>query len=54
CLYPEPYPEANTEFLKEKGIRLFQFEIKGYKVDANFSLFWSSNYGGSVLYNYTK
>ncbi|XP_022727925.1 probable tyrosine-protein phosphatase At1g05000 isoform X2 [Durio zibethinus] len=31
CLCPEPYPEANTEFLKSNGIRLFQFGIEGYK-----------------------
>ncbi|CAN0897079.1 Tyrosine-protein phosphatase DSP2 [Linum grandiflorum] len=32
CLCPEPYPEANAEFLKANGIRLFQFGIEGYKV----------------------
>ncbi|XVF26128.1 hypothetical protein REPUB_Repub13aG0273300 [Reevesia pubescens] len=31
CLCPEPYPEANNEFLKAKGIRLFQFGIDGCK-----------------------
>ncbi|EXC27243.1 putative tyrosine-protein phosphatase [Morus notabilis] len=31
CLCPEPYPEANMEFLKANGIRLFQFGIEGYK-----------------------
>ncbi|KAF3443398.1 hypothetical protein FNV43_RR13080 [Rhamnella rubrinervis] len=31
CMCPEPYPEANTEFLKSNGIRLFQFGIEGYK-----------------------
>ncbi|CAN0914376.1 Tyrosine-protein phosphatase DSP1 [Linum grandiflorum] len=31
CMCPEPYPEANMEFLKENGIRLFQFGIEGYK-----------------------
>ncbi|XVE78387.1 hypothetical protein DITRI_Ditri13aG0140800 [Diplodiscus trichospermus] len=31
CLCPEPYPEANNEFLKSNGIRLFQFGIEGYK-----------------------
>ncbi|XWS31009.1 hypothetical protein CRYUN_Cryun23aG0040400 [Craigia yunnanensis] len=31
-LCPEPYPEANTEFLKSNGIRLFQFGIEGHKV----------------------
>ncbi|KAE8673072.1 putative tyrosine-protein phosphatase [Hibiscus syriacus] len=30
-LCPEPYPEANNEFLKANGIRLFQFGIEGYK-----------------------
>ncbi|KAK0588767.1 hypothetical protein LWI29_005175 [Acer saccharum] len=30
-LCPEPYPDANTEFLKSDGIRLFQFEIEGHK-----------------------
>ncbi|CAI0550974.1 unnamed protein product [Linum tenue] len=36
CLCPEPYPEANTEFLKANGIRLFQFGIEGYKVRSAF------------------
>ncbi|XP_039155476.1 LOW QUALITY PROTEIN: tyrosine-protein phosphatase DSP1 [Eucalyptus grandis] len=31
CLCPEPYPEANMEFLKSSGIKLFQFGIEGYK-----------------------
>ncbi|WOL19104.1 putative tyrosine-protein phosphatase [Canna indica] len=31
CLCPEPYPEANLEFLRENGIRLFQFGIDGRK-----------------------
>ncbi|PKA50646.1 putative tyrosine-protein phosphatase [Apostasia shenzhenica] len=31
CLCPEPYPEANTEFLRSNGIRLFQFGIDGAK-----------------------
>lgn len=30
-LCPEPYPEANEEFLKSNGIRLFQFGIDGCK-----------------------
>ncbi|KAL9453731.1 hypothetical protein AB3S75_009354 [Citrus x aurantiifolia] len=30
-LCPEPYPEANTEFLKSNGIKLFQFAIEGHK-----------------------
>ncbi|XP_006357982.1 probable tyrosine-protein phosphatase At1g05000 isoform X1 [Solanum tuberosum] len=30
-LCPEPYPEANMEFLKENDIRLFQFGIKNSK-----------------------
>ncbi|KAJ8568547.1 hypothetical protein K7X08_028080 [Anisodus acutangulus] len=30
-LCPEPYPEANMEFLKENDIRLFQFGIKNCK-----------------------
>ncbi|KAL6623119.1 hypothetical protein ACP70R_032998 [Stipagrostis hirtigluma subsp. patula] len=30
-LCPEPYPEANAEFLKDQGIRLFQFGIEGNK-----------------------
>ncbi|KAE8664817.1 putative tyrosine-protein phosphatase [Hibiscus syriacus] len=30
-LCPEPYPEANNEFFKANGIRLFQFGIEGYK-----------------------
>uniref|UniRef100_A0A2C9UP86 diphosphoinositol-polyphosphate diphosphatase n=1 Tax=Manihot esculenta TaxID=3983 RepID=A0A2C9UP86_MANES len=31
CLCPEPYPEANTDFLMANGIRLFQLGIEGYK-----------------------
>ncbi|CAN6195309.1 unnamed protein product [Urochloa humidicola] len=31
CLCPEPYPEANLEFLHAHGIRLFQFGIDGSK-----------------------
>ncbi|KAJ8512806.1 hypothetical protein OPV22_003240 [Ensete ventricosum] len=31
CLCPEPYPEANLEFLRENGIRLFQFGIENRK-----------------------
>ncbi|ONK70261.1 uncharacterized protein A4U43_C05F31910 [Asparagus officinalis] len=31
CLCPEPYPEANNEFLRANGIRLFQFGIDGCK-----------------------
>uniref|UniRef100_A0ACD5Y404 Uncharacterized protein n=1 Tax=Avena sativa TaxID=4498 RepID=A0ACD5Y404_AVESA len=31
-LCPEPYPEANKEFLRARGIRLFQFGIDGSKV----------------------
>jgi hypothetical protein len=31
-LCPEPYPEANQEFLRARGIRLFQFGIDGSKV----------------------
>ncbi|XAR55320.1 Protein-tyrosine-phosphatase [Bertholletia excelsa] len=31
CLCPEPYPEANTQFLKSNGIQLFQFGIEGCK-----------------------
>ncbi|CAN1232688.1 Tyrosine-protein phosphatase DSP1, partial [Linum perenne] len=31
CMCPEMYPAANKEFLKENGIRLFQFGIEGYK-----------------------
>ncbi|MCL7026251.1 hypothetical protein MKW94_026269 [Papaver nudicaule] len=30
-LCPEPYPVANSEFLKANGIRLFQFPIEGNK-----------------------
>ncbi|RWW20178.1 hypothetical protein BHE74_00035529, partial [Ensete ventricosum] len=32
CLCPEPYPEANVNFLRANGIRLFQFGIDGCKV----------------------
>ncbi|XP_010057877.2 probable tyrosine-protein phosphatase DSP4 isoform X1 [Eucalyptus grandis] len=31
CLCPEPYPEANSEFLAANGIRLFQFGIENCK-----------------------
>ncbi|XP_064994978.1 probable tyrosine-protein phosphatase DSP4 isoform X1 [Musa acuminata AAA Group] len=31
CLCPEPYPDANLDFLRANGIRLFQFGIDGYK-----------------------
>ncbi|XP_061373615.1 tyrosine-protein phosphatase DSP1-like isoform X2 [Gastrolobium bilobum] len=30
-LCPEPYPEANMEFLKSNGISLYQFGIEGHK-----------------------
>eukprot|EP01018_Ginkgo_biloba_P029469 Gb_03230 [translate_table: standard] len=30
-LCPEPYPEANTEFVERYGIRLFHFGIEGNK-----------------------
>ncbi|XP_011100367.1 probable tyrosine-protein phosphatase At1g05000 [Sesamum indicum] len=30
-LCPEPYPDANVEFLRLNGIQLFQFGIEGYK-----------------------
>ncbi|KAG2604972.1 probable tyrosine-protein phosphatase DSP2 [Panicum virgatum] len=30
-LCPEPYPETNTEFLEENGIKLHQFGIEGRK-----------------------
>uniref|UniRef100_A0A2N9EG72 Tyrosine-protein phosphatase domain-containing protein n=1 Tax=Fagus sylvatica TaxID=28930 RepID=A0A2N9EG72_FAGSY len=32
CLCPEPYPEANKEFINSNGIKLFQFGIEGYKL----------------------
>ncbi|XP_028779623.1 probable tyrosine-protein phosphatase DSP4 [Neltuma alba] len=31
CLFPDEYPEANLEFLKANGIRLYQFGIDGSK-----------------------
>ncbi|XP_015696537.1 probable tyrosine-protein phosphatase DSP4 isoform X1 [Oryza brachyantha] len=31
CLCPEPYPDANQEFLRAHGIRLFKFGIDGSK-----------------------
>ncbi|KAG2688477.1 hypothetical protein I3760_09G097500 [Carya illinoinensis] len=31
CLCPETYPQANNEFLKTNGIKLFQFGIDGCK-----------------------
>ncbi|KAF9612024.1 hypothetical protein IFM89_037307 [Coptis chinensis] len=30
-LCPEPYPDANTEFLKSNGIQLFHLGIEGHK-----------------------
>ncbi|XP_042944978.1 probable tyrosine-protein phosphatase DSP4 isoform X2 [Carya illinoinensis] len=30
CLCPETYPEANNDFLKANGIKLFQFGIDSY------------------------
>ncbi|KAK7276502.1 hypothetical protein RIF29_17642 [Crotalaria pallida] len=30
-LCPEPYPEANLEFLKSNGIKLYHFGIEGHK-----------------------
>ncbi|GFP79597.1 probable tyrosine-protein phosphatase at1g05000 [Phtheirospermum japonicum] len=30
-LCPEPYPDANVDFLKSNGIQLFQFGIEGHK-----------------------
>ncbi|KAL2347506.1 hypothetical protein Fmac_001506 [Flemingia macrophylla] len=30
-LCPEPYPEANIDFLKSNGIKLFHFGIEGHK-----------------------
>ncbi|GMP72849.1 hypothetical protein CsSME_00030746 [Camellia sinensis var. sinensis] len=38
CLCPEPYPEANAEFVKSNGIQLFQFGIEGCKVIINESI----------------
>uniref|UniRef100_A0A8I7B8T2 Tyrosine-protein phosphatase n=2 Tax=Hordeum vulgare subsp. vulgare TaxID=112509 RepID=A0A8I7B8T2_HORVV len=35
CLCPEPYPEANQEFLRAHGIRLFQLGIDGSKVNGH-------------------
>ncbi|XP_010688911.2 probable tyrosine-protein phosphatase DSP4 isoform X1 [Beta vulgaris subsp. vulgaris] len=31
-LCPEPYPEANLEFIKTNGIKLYQFGIEGHKM----------------------
>lgn len=31
CLCPEPYPEANLEFLRSHGIRLFHIGMERYK-----------------------
>ncbi|KAL2938785.1 Tyrosine-protein phosphatase DSP1 [Bienertia sinuspersici] len=33
-LCPEPYPEANLEFIKTNGIKLYQFGIEGHKMAA--------------------
>ncbi|KAJ6334253.1 hypothetical protein OIU78_011200 [Salix suchowensis] len=47
CLCPEPYTEATTEFLKDGGIRLYQFGIESYK---NFT-FHGSN-GPELSWNF--
>ncbi|PSS16119.1 Tyrosine-protein like [Actinidia chinensis var. chinensis] len=31
CLCPEPYPEANAQFVDSNGIQLFQFGMESYK-----------------------
>ncbi len=31
-LCPEPYPEANKEFMEKNGITIFHFGIEGNKV----------------------
>ncbi|XP_021735268.1 probable tyrosine-protein phosphatase At1g05000 isoform X1 [Chenopodium quinoa] len=31
-LCPEPYPETNLEFIKNNGIKLYQFGIEGHKM----------------------
>lgn len=31
-LCPEPYPEANIEFMEKNGIKMFHFGIEGNKV----------------------
>lgn len=42
-LCPEPYPDANVEFLKSNGIQLFQFGIEGCKVSKHSSFLNCSN-----------
>ncbi|XP_028105566.1 probable tyrosine-protein phosphatase DSP4 isoform X2 [Camellia sinensis] len=39
CLCPEPYPEANAEFVKSNGIQLFQFGIEGCKDEVVANIF---------------
>lgn len=36
-LCPEPYPEANMEFLKSNGIKLYHFGIEGHKVNMSWA-----------------
>ncbi|XP_064973490.1 tyrosine-protein phosphatase DSP1-like isoform X3 [Musa acuminata AAA Group] len=43
CLCPEPYPEANVNFLRANGIRLFQFGIDGCK-QYILLLWWREQY----------
>ncbi|XP_024455636.1 probable tyrosine-protein phosphatase DSP4 isoform X1 [Populus trichocarpa] len=40
-LCPEPYPEANYEFLKDNGIRIFQFGIEMCKLMAIDNAEWT-------------
>lgn len=47
CLCPETYPEANNEFLKANGIKLFQFGIDSCKV--GFWMSFCSIDSGSLL-----
>jgi len=61
-LCPEPYPEANMEFLKSNGIKLYHFGIEGHKVSfLGFNLFsvlidlglivlWLSDCVNTILY----
>ncbi|KAF7826262.1 putative tyrosine-protein phosphatase DSP4 isoform X1 [Senna tora] len=37
-LCPEPYPEANKEFMKSNGIKLYQFGIEGHMVSMSTSM----------------
>ncbi|XP_057507907.1 tyrosine-protein phosphatase DSP1-like isoform X1 [Actinidia eriantha] len=52
CMCPEPYPEANAQFVKANGIKLFQFGIEGCKDPMSFTskgLTWWMRVGSRLL-----